>query len=161
VALSPSQAAKLARVLRDLGESTWPDQELTQAQLARALRSEGWVAAATVGFWESATSPKTPSVAGISGSARFFYTERLLAGEPHSRAADQLTDAEVDRLRLLESNLTPLFDRENRNVRCSFQGNPFQLRVPVVGNQKLSPDLQNPSARRRLYEPSANPGGRP
>jgi hypothetical protein len=48
VALSASQAVKLARALRELRESTWPDQELTHAQLAKALSSEGRVAGATL-----------------------------------------------------------------------------------------------------------------
>ena len=45
MALNPNQAARLARALRDLRESTWPDHELTQAQLAKAFSSEGRVAA--------------------------------------------------------------------------------------------------------------------
>ena len=48
MALNRDQAVRLARALRDLRELTWPDQELTQAQLANALSSEGRVAAATL-----------------------------------------------------------------------------------------------------------------
>lgn len=160
MALSASQAVELARALRELRESTWPNQKPTQARLAGALSPEGRVDATTLSSWESATYPKTPSVARISVYARFLHTGRSLEGESHLRAADQLTDAEVDRLRRLASNPAALFDPENRKVRRSFQGNPFHLRVQVMENQMLPPDLQNPSAR-RLYELSANPGGRP
>ena len=91
MAMSPSRAKDLARALRDLRESTWPDQELTQAQLAKALSSEGRVASATLSSWESATNPKTPSVGRISAYARFFCTQRSLEGEPHLISEDQLT----------------------------------------------------------------------
>ena len=91
VALNASRAVRLARALRDLRESTWPDRELTQAQLAKALSSEGRVAAATLSSWESLTNPKTPSEARISAYARFFCTERSLEGEPHLIPEDQLT----------------------------------------------------------------------
>jgi hypothetical protein len=48
MALTPSQAVRLARALGDLRESTWPNRDLTQVQLAKALSSEGRVAAATL-----------------------------------------------------------------------------------------------------------------
>ena len=105
MALNPNQAVRLARALRDLRESTWPDQVLTQAQLAKALSSEGRVAAATLSSWESMTNPKTPSAARISAYARFFCTERSLEGEPHLIPEDQLTPDELDRFRELESQL--------------------------------------------------------
>ena len=74
VALNGNQAVRLAHALRDLRESRWPDQVLTQAQLAKALSSDGRVAAATLSSWESATSPKTPAEQRISAYARFFCT---------------------------------------------------------------------------------------
>ena len=48
MALNSTQAIKLARALRDLRESSWPDHALTQSQLAKALSSEGGVAPATL-----------------------------------------------------------------------------------------------------------------
>ena len=57
----PNHAVKLARALQGLRESIWPDQELSQAQLAKALSSEGRVAAATLRSWESLTNSKTLS----------------------------------------------------------------------------------------------------
>jgi transcriptional regulator with XRE-family HTH domain len=121
VALETNQAVRLARALRDLRESTWPDQVLTQAQLAKALSSEGRVAAATLSSWESVTNPKTPSEARITAYARFFSTERSLEGGPHLIPEDQLTPAELKRYQELESQLLELFHPENRKVQRSFQ----------------------------------------
>jgi hypothetical protein len=143
VALSASQAAKLARALRELCESTWTDQELTQAQLARALSSEGRVAAATLASWESATNPKTPSVARISAYARFFCTERSLEGEPHIIAEDQITEVELDRFRELTFNLMALFYPENPKVRRSFH---FDVGPVIVICPTAPPDVQGPLA---------------
>jgi hypothetical protein len=114
----------LARALRGLRESTWPDQELTQAQLAKALSSEGRVSAATLSSWESLTNPKTPSVARTSAYAPFFFTERSLKGEPHFIAEDQLTDIEIDRFPELESKVMALPYPESREVRRSFSSTP-------------------------------------
>ena len=108
MAPNTAQAIRLARALRDLRESTWSNQDVTQAQLAKALSSEGRVAAATLSSWESTTNPKTPSAARISAYARFFCTERSLEGEPHLISEDQLTEAELDRFRELESQLLEL-----------------------------------------------------
>jgi hypothetical protein len=70
VALDRAQANRLARALRDMRESTWPDREVTQSQLAKALSSEGRVAGPTLSSWESLTNPKTPPVARGSADAR-------------------------------------------------------------------------------------------
>jgi hypothetical protein len=121
VALEPNQAVRLARALRDLRESTWPDQVLTQAQLAKAFSSEGRVAAATLSSWESVTSPKTPSEVRISAYARFFSTQRSLEGGPHLIPEDQLTSTELKRYQELESELLELFRPEDRKVQRSFK----------------------------------------
>jgi hypothetical protein len=121
VALEPHQAVRLARALRELRESTWSDQVLTQAQLAEALSSEGRVAAATLSSWESMTSPKTPSEARISAYARFFSTQRSLEGGPHLIPKAQLTPVELTRYQELESELLELFHPEGRQVQRSFQ----------------------------------------
>jgi hypothetical protein len=106
---------RLARALRNLRESAWPDKEVTQSQLAKALSSEGRVAGPTLNSWESLTNPKTPSVARISAYARFFCTRRSLEEEPHLIPEDQLTPEELDRFRELESQLLQeLQPRENR-----------------------------------------------
>jgi hypothetical protein len=121
VALNREQASGLARALRDLRESTWPDQQLTQAQLAKALSSEGRVAVPTLSSWESLGSPKTPPAARISAYARFFSTHRSLEGEPHLIAESELTAEEMNRFRELESELLQLYRPQDRKVRHIFQ----------------------------------------
>ncbi len=78
MALEPDRAIRLARTLRELRESAWPDVELTQAQLAKALSAESRVASATLSSWESLTNPKTPTASRLSAYARFFATRRSL-----------------------------------------------------------------------------------
>jgi hypothetical protein len=149
VALNPAQGVKLARALRDLRESTWPDQELTQAQLARALSAEGRVASATLSSWESTTNPKTPSVARISAYARFFSTQRSLEGEPHLIPENQLTPEELVRFRNLESELSELLHPEDRNVprTFSFEEGPVVVICPMAPRDMWGPlaDPKNPN----------------
>jgi hypothetical protein len=152
VALNQTQAIKLARALRDLRESTWPDHELTQAQLAKALSSEGRVAGATLSSWESATNPKTPSAARISAYARFFSTQRSLEGGPHLIPEDQLKPTELERFRELESQLVELFYPEERKVQRTFQfeAGPVIVICPnaPAGLQGKLADEQNPNFTR-------------
>jgi hypothetical protein len=122
VALDRDQAARLARRLRSLRESTWPDHVPTQAQLAEALSSYGVrVAPATLSTWESVTNPKTPPAARLSAYARFFCTERSLEGEPHLISEGQLTPTELKRFHELESQLLELLQPEDRNAQHTFQ----------------------------------------
>jgi hypothetical protein len=138
-----AQALKLARVLRDLRVSTWPDHELTQTQLAHALSSEGKVAIATVSSWESATNPKTPPASKIRALARFFCTKRSLEGEPHLIPEDQLTPTERVQFQKLESALLKLLNPEDRNPRHIFQ---FDAGPVIVICPELPEDVQGPLA---------------
>jgi hypothetical protein len=144
VALNPNQAVELARALRELRESTWPDHVLTQSQLAHVLSSEGRVAPATLSSWESVTNPKTPSVARISAYARFFGTRRSMEGEPHLIPEDELTEGELERFRELESELLQLIHPENRQVRRTFQ---FDAGPVIVICPTAPTDLQGPLAK--------------
>jgi hypothetical protein len=122
VVLDRGQAPTLARALRYLRESTWPDRSLTQAQLAEALSTEGDpVRSGTLSFWESTTNPKTPPVAKVRAYARFFSTERSLEKEPHLIPEDQLTPDELKQFRELESELMGLYRSGARKPRRSFQ----------------------------------------
>jgi hypothetical protein len=121
VALDRAQAIRLARALRNMRESTWPDREVTQSQLAKALSSEGRVAGPTLSSWESLTNPKTPSVARVSAYARFFCTERSLQGEPHLIPEDQLMPEELDRFQELESRLLRRFHAEEPKLQHIFR----------------------------------------
>ena len=134
MALDRDQGIKLARELRNLRESTWPDREVTQSQLAKALSSEGRVAGPTLSSWESLTSPKTPSVARISAYARFFCTRRSLDDEPHLIPEDQLTPEELDRFRELESQLLQRFRPEELALQHIFR---FDVGPVVV----ICPDM--------------------
>jgi hypothetical protein len=121
VALDRDKAIQLARALRDLRISTWPDREVTQSQLAKALSSEGRVAGPTLSSWEALTSPKTPPVSRISAYARFFCTPRSLEDEPHLIPEDQLTPEELDRFRELESQLLQRFRPEELALQHIFR----------------------------------------
>ena len=142
MALNHSQAVRLARALRELRDST-PDHELTQAQLAKALSSEGRVASATLSSWESTTNPKTPSAARISAYARFFCTPRSLDGEPHLIPDGQLTPKEMDRFQELESQLLELANPEERKLQRSFQ---FEAGPVVVICPTAPREVQGPLA---------------
>jgi hypothetical protein len=149
VALNRDQAVRLARALRDLRELTWPDQELTQAQLANALSSEGRVAAATLSSWESLTNPKTPPAARLSAYARFFSTERSLEGEPHLIPEDGLSPDELGRFHKLESDLLKLLNPEDRQVRriLQFDAGPVIVICPDVPPEVRGPlaNVKNPN----------------
>jgi hypothetical protein len=136
VALDRDQGIKLARALRKLRESTWPDREVTQSQLAKALSSEGRVAGPTLSSWESLTNPKTPSVARISAYARFFCTARSVEDEPRLIPEDQLMPEELDRFRELESQLLQLFHPEEPKQKHIFH---FEVGPVIV----ICPDAPN------------------
>jgi hypothetical protein len=121
VTLNRDQALTLARALRDLRESTWPQHVLTQAQLARVFSSEDAVAPATLSSWESTTNPKVPSVARISSYARFFCTPRSLEDDPHLIPIEQLTSDELQQFKEIESQLLRLYHPEEHKPRRSFQ----------------------------------------
>jgi hypothetical protein len=147
MALDHSQAVRLARALRELRESRWPDRELTQAQLAHALSSEGRVASATLSSWESTGNPKTPPAARISAYARFFSTERSLDGEPHLIAEDELKPAEKERFHELEARLLELFNPEGGQRSFKFEVGPVIVICPTApaGVQGPLADSQDPN----------------
>lgn len=149
MAVTSNQTDSLPRKLRDLRESTWPERILTQAQLAKALSSEGRVAAATLSSWESLTNPKTPSVARVSAYARFFCTRRSLEGEPHLISEDELTDAELERFRDLESQLLELIHPGSGQIRRTFEfdAGPVIVICPTAPTELQGPlgDEQDPN----------------
>lgn len=141
----PNQANSLARRLRELRES----KQLTQAQLATALSSEGRVATPTVSSWESETNPKTPPEARIKAYARFFCTERSLDGEAHLIPEDQLTPLELDMFRQLESRLLELLHPDDRKVQRTFQfeAGPVVVICPTAPTEMWGPlaDVLDPN----------------
>jgi hypothetical protein len=149
VALNRNQAIRLASALRELRESTRPDQELTQAQLAKALSSEVRVPPTTLASWESTTNPKTPPAARLTAYARFFCTKRSLEGEPHLLSEDQLTAAELDHFREIESELMELFHPEDRKLPRTFEfdAGPVVVICPTAPAEFQGPlaDVQDPN----------------
>jgi hypothetical protein len=144
VALDRDQGIKLARALRNLRESTWPDREITQSQLAKALSSEGRVAGPTLSSWESLTNPKTPSVARIRAYARFFCTERSVEDGPRLIPEDQLTPEELDRFRELESQLLQLFHPEEPKQKRIFH---FEVGPVIVICPDAPEEVRGPLAK--------------
>jgi hypothetical protein len=120
MALKPDQAVRLARRLKELRGSHWPDVDLTQAELATAFSGESKVASATISSWESTSSPKTPTAARLSAYARFFATRRSLDGGPHLIPDDELTEDEQGRFRALEKELLDLLHAKGRERRSTF-----------------------------------------
>ena len=141
VALDRNRASTLARALRELREDTWPDVELTQAQLAAALSTEGRVAPATLSSWESATAPKTPSIARVSSYARFFCTRRSLDGVPHLIPEQDLTSKELADFRTLEGRLLDLLNPEDDKFAHTFQfeTGPINVICPIAPSHLRGP----------------------
>lgn len=146
--LNHAQAVRLARRLKELRRSTWPDVSVTQAHLATAFSTESRVAPATISSWESTTNPKTPTVPRLRAYARFFATRRSLEGEPHLVPDEELTGDEQDRLRALEKELLDLLHAEAgpRPSTFSFDVGPVTVICP-----------ESPLARTEPLAGSANP----
>jgi hypothetical protein len=149
VASNSDEAVKLARRLRQLRKSTWPDYRLTQARLAEAFSAEEHVASATVSSWESANKPKTPPVGRLGAYARFFCTKRSLDGGPHLIPQDQLAPNELERFRELESELLGLLHHGDRKPRRTFQFDtgPIVIICPTAPQELRGAlgDPQNPN----------------
>jgi hypothetical protein len=151
VALAPSQAVRLARALRDLRDSEWPEAELTQAQLAKALSAEGRVAPATLSSWESLSNPKTPTPSRLTAYARFFATKRSLEGEPHLIAEDKLNPDELERFREREEYLLGLLQTDDeRRSTFSFHEGSVTIICPQLPSEERGPlaDRNNPNFNR-------------
>jgi transcriptional regulator with XRE-family HTH domain len=110
VSSSEPPSAALPRRLRALREEHWPDQAITQGQLAEALGAERSVSVPLISSWESARNPKVPPLHRLAAYATFFATRRSVSG---------------DRFRLLTpAELTP----EERAVRSVLLSELTELR---------------------------------
>jgi len=98
-------SASLARRLRELRYSQFPEVRLTQAELAQALSGDETVGVSTLSAWENASKPTLPSHRRLASYARFFATSRSLEGGPHLLPLMELTDAEDQARQVLESEL--------------------------------------------------------
>lgn len=120
MALEPSRAARLARSLKELRESRWPEVRLKQADLATALSEESNVVAATISSWESTTNPKPPPATRLRAYARFFATQRSLDGGPHLIPEAELTADERKEFHALEEQLLGLLHGKGADRRSTF-----------------------------------------
>jgi hypothetical protein len=105
VASSPARD-RLAKRLRQLREEHWPDYQVTQAVLAKAL---GGLGPASVSSWESAVAPKLPPPDRLRAYAHFFATHRSVEGsEPRLLDLGELTNDEQAARQALEDELLSL-----------------------------------------------------
>ncbi|PZG14903.1 helix-turn-helix domain-containing protein [Nonomuraea aridisoli] len=95
----------LARRLRELRESHWPDLRVTQAQLRVAFE----VSVPLISSWESAHAAKVPPLARLEKYAAFFATRRSLAdGTPRVLPLPELAPDELQEYHKLREELTGL-----------------------------------------------------
>lgn len=149
MALQSNQAVRLARALRDLRESEWPDAALTQAQLAAGLSTESRVASATLSSWENLSNPKTPTESRLSSYARFFATRRSLDGGPHLIKVDELEPDELDRFRELEEQLLGLLHPETPEkprFTFTFDSGPITIVCPEAPPASQGPLAEESNA---------------
>jgi hypothetical protein len=107
--------ASLAKRLRELRLSHFPDVKLTQRQLAQALSEDEKVGVSTLSAWENTSTVTLPPPARLSAYARFFATARSV--EPMPPRLIPLGD------------LTP----EEDQARERLEGELVQLRGEVAG----------------------------
>jgi hypothetical protein len=99
-------AAALARRLAALRRGQWADLEVTQRRLGHAIGGDRPLSAPTISSWENPTNPRIPRVDQLAAYARFFATRRSV--REGLLSDDDLTPAERDRRRELESELVAL-----------------------------------------------------
>jgi hypothetical protein len=105
---APPAVLELALQLRFLRREHWPDSNLTQAALARALGQDVRVSSATVASWESRTGPKLPPRERVTAYAQFFATRRSLGPPPALVPLDSFTPEEQAAHQALREKLLQL-----------------------------------------------------
>jgi hypothetical protein len=140
------RAVRLAKRLRELREHEWPDVNITQEKLARALSAHSKVAPTTLSSWESVSNPKTPSTMRLNGYARFFATRKSLVGGPHLVDLDDLDERERARFHALEDELLGLHAAaadgevdETRRALLSFSHGPVVIICPEAPDDSRGP----------------------
>lgn len=93
----------LARRLRALRETHWPEAGITQAQLADALGAGRPLSISLISSWENADKPVRPPARRLEAYATLFATRRSLdGGRVQVLSLEELTDEErVQRKELL------------------------------------------------------------
>ena len=124
--------ASLARRLRELRRSRFPEARLTQGEVAQALSEEEPVAISTLSAWENVRTPTLPSRTRLSTYARFFATERSLDRTPHLVSVADLYPAELAAYRELERELFRLRDSDAGEIPESRRSWRFEDRASVT-----------------------------
>lgn len=109
--MSPVQQPRpaLARRLRALRESSWPDAGITQTQLAQALGGGKALSISLISSWESTDKPVAPPVKRLEAYATLFATRRSLdGGTLRVLPVHELTDSERVRRKELLDDLVAL-----------------------------------------------------
>ncbi len=107
----------LAQRLRALREERWPEQKITQPQLARVLANQRPVSVPLISSWESRTTPVIPPADRLDAYATFFATDRSVAsGSLRLLRSDELTEAECEAREALKKELVQL---RNNALRTS------------------------------------------
>ncbi|MEV4012963.1 helix-turn-helix transcriptional regulator [Nonomuraea angiospora] len=125
----------LARRLRELRESHWPDLRVTQAQLRDAFQ----VSVALISSWESAHASKIPPLHRLEKYAAFFATKRSVSnGTARVLAVSDLTPgeledhrhllAELDRLRQAALRSQASGENAEPAARDALQAGPWHFR---------------------------------
>jgi Helix-turn-helix domain len=110
-AATPSTQASLARRLRELRHTRFPEAKLKQSDVALALSDDQSVGVSSVSAWENTRNPTLPSPRRLTAYARFFATDRSLeGGRPHLVA--ELSAAEDEARKNLERELARLRDND-------------------------------------------------
>lgn len=154
-------AASLARRLRQLRSSQFPDRRLKQSDVAQALSDDEPVAVSTLSAWENVSKPTLPSKDRLAAYARFFATTRSLEGGPHLLPLTDLTDAEDEVRRELERDLFRLRDESAGETASRHESWRFDDGAPITiicseltksDEVRLGPlsDVDNPNYT-RLY----------
>jgi hypothetical protein len=149
-------SASLARRLRELRRSQFPDEKLTQGDVAQALSEEEPVAVSTLSAWENVRTPTLPSRERLASYARFFATARSLEGSPHLVPLAELSDAEDEARKELERELFRLRDDDAGEAPSPHQSWRFEDNAPITiicsdlsksDEVKLGPlsDVDNPN----------------
>ena len=145
--------ATLAKRLRELRHSGFPNAKLTQGDIARALS----VAVSTLSTWESVQKPTLPSHRHLASYARFFATGRSLEGAtPHLIPLEELSAAENEARSKLERELFRLRENDADEVPTAHQSWHFEDEAPITvicselsksNRVKLGPlsDIDNPN----------------
>jgi hypothetical protein len=140
---------KLARRLRALRETYWPDITITQGELAGALGDDRPLSVPLISSWESEHNPKVPPPNRLAAYATFFATRRSVQQTPFRMVAPvELTDAERDQRDALLRELTGLRDRARQPAvsAAAVEQRDSVWRFPenetvVIADTELPPEL--------------------